>query len=59
VQYQDIFPDRERNLSGPIAYRMWTTGLLKSSVDKCSTNTHINLITTEFWKIKGLEKQTR
>jgi hypothetical protein len=40
VQYQDIFPDRERSLIGPWAYRMCKTGLLKSNVVNCSTNTH-------------------
>ena len=46
VEYQDILPDLERTLSGPWVYRTWTTDLLQSSVAKCTTNTHINLVTT-------------
>jgi len=46
VKYQDIFLYSERTLRGPWVYRVLTTCLLKSSVVKCSTNTHINLVTT-------------
>jgi hypothetical protein len=46
VHYNATFPDLARTLTGPLVYRVWTTGLLKSSVVKCSTNKHINLVTT-------------